>query len=96
LKTSRGLPVKRFYPFSCVWLKLVNSIKNCRKNPKIANPIFLCSLYPKLQLCPKVYIFLSFSSCLKYTNAIYLYLWFCKIYNWSWAEFWICCEYYYV
>jgi hypothetical protein len=74
LKTSRGLPVKRFYPFSCVWLKLVNSIKNCRKNPKIANPIFLCSLYPKLQLCPKVYIFLSFSSCLKNTNAIYLYL----------------------
>jgi hypothetical protein len=56
LKISRGFPVKRFLSFGVFQLKLVKSIKNCRK----------------IQYSTKVYIFLSFSFCLKNTNVKYL------------------------
>jgi hypothetical protein len=58
-----------------LWYALAETCKinlKSSKNPKIANPIFLCSVQPELQLSPKVYIFLSFSFCLKNTNVKYL------------------------
>jgi hypothetical protein len=53
------------------------------KNPKIANPILLCSVYLGLQLSPNVYILLSYRFWLKNRNVKYLDLQFCKIYNCS-------------
>jgi hypothetical protein len=89
---SKGLLAKWFLPLFNV---LAGSCKihiKSQKNPKIAKPIFLCSVWLNLPFVQRINILLNFSFCLKNWNVFYLDPWFCKIHTWSWAGFWICCE----
>jgi hypothetical protein len=88
---SRGPCAKWIFHSLCVLAVPCKIHNKSQKNPKIENPILQCSVWQELQLSPKMYVFLSYSFCLKNRNVKSLDLCFCKIYTSSCAIFRICC-----